>query len=136
MNVVEQFRGEYSFLSNFHPCCIKLDGRVYPSAENAYQASKTTDTAAKKIMVKLSAGQAKRFGRTIRMSPVFNRRDSMFEILEIKFSDPELRTKLSATKGKDLVEGNYWNDKFWGVCLKTGKGNNVLGIMLMKIRDK
>lgn len=28
-----------------------------------------------------------------------------------------------------------WNDKFWGVCLKTGKGSNTLGKLIMEIRS-
>lgn len=39
-----------------------------------------------------------------------------------------------ATGGEDLVEGNRWNDKFWGVCLKTGRGENWLGKLLMQVR--
>ena len=34
--------------------------------------------------------------------------------------------------GKELVEGNTWNDTLWGVC--EGKGRNILGIILMEIR--
>lgn len=35
------FRGEYGFLSNFYNCCIEYEGKVYPSVENAFKASKT-----------------------------------------------------------------------------------------------
>lgn len=36
-----RFRGKYGFLSNFYNCCIEYEGKVYPSVENAFQASKT-----------------------------------------------------------------------------------------------
>jgi predicted NAD-dependent protein-ADP-ribosyltransferase YbiA (DUF1768 family) len=39
---------------------------------------------------------------------------------------------LKATGDEELVEGNWWNDTFWGVC--NGVGENNLGKLLMKIR--
>lgn len=37
---------------------------------------------------------------------------------------------------KRITEGNYWNDKFWGVCLKSNQGQNHLGKLLMNIREE
>jgi predicted NAD-dependent protein-ADP-ribosyltransferase YbiA (DUF1768 family) len=51
-----------------------------------------------------------------------------------KFSYPELAQKLIATYPHDLIEGNYWGDEIWGVNLKTGKGLNHLGKLLVMIR--
>ena len=54
----------------------------------------------------------------------------------LKFNqNPELKRKLIATGDAVLVEENYWGDKFWGVCSKTGEGENHLGIILMKTRE-
>jgi predicted NAD-dependent protein-ADP-ribosyltransferase YbiA (DUF1768 family) len=33
-----------------------------------------------------------------------------------------------------LIEGNTWNDRYWGVCRGTGK--NRLGQILMRIRSE
>jgi predicted NAD-dependent protein-ADP-ribosyltransferase YbiA (DUF1768 family) len=33
-----------------------------------------------------------------------------------------------------LTEGNHWGDTFWGVDLRTGKGRNYLGRILMSVR--
>ena len=41
---------------------------------------------------------------------------------------------LLSTEDSSLVEGNDWNDKFWGVC--QGKGLNHLGRILMKVRKE
>ena len=38
------------------------------------------------------------------------------------------------TEDAELVEDNWWGDKFWGVC--NGEGENHLGKLLMKIRDE
>lgn len=42
-NVVNRFAGIYEFLSNFYPAPVTLDGVVYPTVENAFQAAKTGD---------------------------------------------------------------------------------------------
>lgn len=33
-----------------------------------------------------------------------------------------------------VYKGNYWKDTYWGVC--NGVGENHLGKLLMKIREK
>jgi predicted NAD-dependent protein-ADP-ribosyltransferase YbiA (DUF1768 family) len=43
-----------------------------------------------------------------------------------------MREMLLLTGDCELVEGNTWGDKFWGVC--DGEGENHLGKLLMKIR--
>lgn len=58
----------------------------------------------------------------------------MEKALRLKFQNPELRKKLIATGDKELVEGNPWGDRYWGVC--NGSGKNKLGKLLMKIRKE
>lgn len=58
----------------------------------------------------------------------------MYELLLLKFTTyPELAQKLLQTYPAVLIEGNYWKDTFWGVC--DGVGANMLGKLLMKVRD-
>jgi len=45
-----------------------------------------------------------------------------------------LKEELLATEDWELIEGNTWNDSFWGVCQR--KGENHLGKILMKIRKE
>jgi hypothetical protein len=54
----------------------------------------------------------------------------------IKFGgkEPLLTRALLATVDADLVEGNTWNDEFWGVC--NGSGENNLGRLLVKVREE
>lgn len=47
---------------------------------------------------------------------------------------PELRQRLLDTGAEELIEGNYWGDRFWGVC--AGSSANHLGKLLMKIRGE
>jgi len=58
----------------------------------------------------------------------------MAGLLTRKFADPALRQKLLATGDAKLVEGNWWGDRFWGIDLKTGEGQNTLGRLLMTLR--
>ena len=58
----------------------------------------------------------------------------MKAVLGLKFTDLELSEKLLATGDAELIEGNHWNDTFWGVC--DGVGKNWLGILLMEIREE
>lgn len=60
----------------------------------------------------------------------------MLYAIRLKFRDPLFRAQLIATGEEELVEGNRWNDKFWGVCLMTGQGENWLGRLLMQVRDE
>lgn len=62
------------------------------------------------------------------------RMNIMIELLLLKFSDYEMLHLLIATGKKYLVEGNDWNDTFWGVSNERGK--NFLGRIIMKIREK
>jgi N-glycosidase YbiA len=134
---IAHFRGEYSFLSNFYPCTILYEGEIYPSAEHAYVAAKTTDRAIRAHIRTLHyAGDVKKFGRTVTLRDGWNdvRVAEMRKILDSKFSDPVLWNKLRATAPAELIEGNYWGDKFWGQC-PVGEGRNELGKLLMAIRD-
>lgn len=59
----------------------------------------------------------------------------MYEVCWLKFSThPDLKEKLLATGDRELVEGNFWGDAYWGVYL--GVGENKLGKTLMKIRSE
>lgn len=57
----------------------------------------------------------------------------MSELLLQKFGNQNLAERLLLTGDKYLVEGNTWNDTLWGVC--EGRGRNLLGLMLMEIRQ-
>ena len=59
----------------------------------------------------------------------------MYEVCYAKFiQNPRLAKWLIETGDEILVEGNTWNDKFWGVC--NGEGANNLGKILMAIRTE
>jgi len=134
---IESFKGKYVFLSNFYPCPIYLLDEWYPSVEHAYQAAKTLNPLERKdIRTARTAAGAKKAGRRITLRPDWDqvKLDIMRDLLTQKFTDPVLRAALKATEDTELVEGNWWGDRFWGVC--KGVGENHLGHLLMDIRDK
>lgn len=59
---------------------------------------------------------------------------TMIELLLIKFSDDRMKAALLATNGKVIIEGNDWEDTLWGY--HNGRGRNLLGRILMNIRDR
>ena len=135
---IASFSGDYSFLSNFHPSPVLMDGQQYPIVEHAFQAAKTTSVAERQVIQMIrSPGQAKRQGRkvTLRDGWELIKLNVMLQLLRRKFDfDSVLAHKLLATGDKELIEGNTWNDTYWGVC--GGKGENHLGKLLMQVRKE
>lgn len=132
---VERFEGPYRFLSNFWPSPIVSNGLLHPTAEHAYQAAKTHDLALRgKISRAVSPSAAKRIGSKVPLRPFWDdmKIGIMGEILTLKFMYPELMQQLQDTGRLRLVEGNTWDDRFWGEC--HGQGRNELGKLLMRIR--
>lgn len=136
-NVINYFRNENNFLSNFAYAFIEIDGVRYPTVENAFQAMKCKDKEDRLMFVYQKPGAAKRLGRKVQLREDWEdiKVKVMYILLVKKFSQPEFREKLLATGDARLIEGNTWGDKFWGVPFgKTGK--NILGKLLMKVRQE
>jgi len=137
MNKIAGFFQEFRFLSNFYPSEITLDGVTYPTVEHAYQALKATSEEEHEfVRTQPTPKKAKWAGRKVQIRPYWDevRLDVMRTLLELKFSDPDLRLALVLTYPNELEETNYWQDVFWGVC--NGIGENHLGKLLMEIREK
>ncbi|MGD9725355.1 MAG: NADAR family protein [Nitrospira sp.] len=138
---IDNFKGEYRWLSNFHLCEIEWQGDTYRSVEHAYQAAKTSDPEERrKIREAATCGKAKRLGQKVTLDPVWAARErscklaTMRGLLWRKFQNPLLREKLIQTGRHHLIEGNDWGDTWWGVC--NGNGLNHLGRILMDIREE
>jgi hypothetical protein len=136
--IVNAFIGDYSFLSNFYPAPMTYRGVFYPTSEHAYQAAKTDDLNYKSIIATApTPSGAKRLGKRAPIREDWNdvKLGVMLEVVLAKFDqNPNLLKKLTDLEGYELVEGNYWNDTYWGVC--RGKGSNHLGKILMMVRDE
>jgi ribA/ribD-fused uncharacterized protein len=135
---IVSFTGEHAFLSNFYPCDVLLEDMIFPSAEHAYVAAKTTDMKLREIIAenKMTAGQVKRYGRDLELRDNWDHIKLLYmtKIVESKFNNKYLMSLLKSTRGYELIEVNSWGDKFYGQS-PIGVGKNYLGKILMSIRD-
>ena len=141
---IKQFQGEYRWLSNFWNKNVNIvhDGITYTSNENFYQAMKTKDIDKRIQISKMTEAEAKAEGKWIEKSHMFRenwtdvKEKVMLFGLRQKFSNPIMKQKLIDTEDLIIEEGNTWSDVEWGICLKTGEGQNKLGKLLMKVRSE
>lgn len=140
MNIVKEFQKEFRFLSNFYPSSVSYDDVVYKTLEHAYQAAKSLDkNYRQQILVCKTPGDAKRIGKKVKLRSGWNeiKYGIMCDLVRKKFiSNPVLMQMLLNTGDSILQEGNYWNDTYWGIDLRTGVGENNLGKILMLVRGK
>jgi ribA/ribD-fused uncharacterized protein len=153
MEIIKEFKGEHEIYSNFYPSIIKAGWITYPTVEHYFQAMKTlphttieiADHEGKPITINLRLWislaptplNAKQLGRRLELRPDWE--DIKIPVMRWglieKFKHPELAKQLLATGNAVLEEGNLWHDKFWGIDLKTGIGDNHLGKLLMEVRN-
>jgi ribA/ribD-fused uncharacterized protein len=147
MDKIASFHGRYRFLSNFFPSpftseypeILETPGTFkFLTVEHAYQSSKPASPIERQtIYLAETPGIAKRTGRKVQARPGWD--DMKVEVMryfvEKKFEQNDsLRAMLLSTGSAELVEGNTWNDTFWGVC--RGRGENHLGRILMDVRGR
>jgi len=137
------FKDELYFLSNFYPSKILYKGTFWPTVEHAYQGEKCSDLdMAEVIRNVLTPEHAKGIGKRVAIRKDWEeiKIDVMTDLVLAKFTqNEELKKKLLNTGNLKLIEGNYWHDNFWGNCYcnkcKHIEGQNILGIILMEIRN-
>ncbi len=146
-DAIREFQGEFRFLSNFWLARVRLSAKLLPGlkedlqfehVEGAYQAAKCANPGDALRFVGLKAFEAKRLGKEIMVHADWNsvKEAIMLDLVRQKFSIPSLGRLLQNTGELHIAEGNAWGDRFWGVDLKTGIGQNRLGKMLMNIREE
>lgn len=136
--IIDRFTQQegYEFLSNFHSSTLSYEGKLYPTAEHAYQASKSKDEVVREtIRRSKNPAEAKKLGHCILPYEGWHDQkiDIMRKIIKEKFENPFLRHLLLKTDDAELILNNKWNDRFWGVC--RGIGENWLGKILMEERQ-
>ncbi len=154
--MISEFKGEYFFLSNFF-----LSNQVLPTPtglltfranEYFFVFCKTQNVEHKLAILNApTPGIAKRMGGPkgyvmpdgslfkIDLRPDWPqvRDPAMIAGVELKFGQNlDLKLALIATHPQELQEGNMWWDEYWGINLRTGKGQNKLGKMLMDLRGR
>lgn len=145
---IMHFTGTHAYLSNFY---IEPDGT---HVEGEFQAAKCVHPIDAVHILTLTPGNAKRYGGRVTLKTEWElvKIGIMWNLVRQKFMDHDYLLKLLlATGDAELIEGNTWNDKFWGkVCKSTNPldillevgsveqwvGENHLGKILMKVREE
>lgn len=147
---IDRFTGQYEFLSNFAKSPISLlcfgiftpydhtyGEFVYDTVEHYYQANKTL-LAGDRSLIRCAdtPALAKRLGRGVLIRSDWEAKKLcvMRAGLGEKFAPGSMMAeRLLETGNEMLIEGNHWQDTFWGVDDKLG-GENWLGWLLMAQR--
>lgn len=131
---------EYKEFSTYYPVKLNVGGKVWPTAEHYFQAMKFPDAPdyQEEIRKAKTPAQAKKLGATKDYAPRSDwssvRDTVMLEITKIKFSSDPLKKKLLDTENA-LIRNLAPLDNYWGVG-RSGKGQNRLGSILMKVRKE
>jgi len=129
---------EFGCFSNFSPDAVEIDGKKYQTSEHYYQAMKTLDeNEQENIRNAYTAHISKQLGRAAPLRPDFDeiKDDIMRKVLRAKFTQNEaLKRTLLSTGEREIIELSPW-DEYWG-CGKKNKGLNMLGKLLMDLREK
>ena len=119
----------------------RVEGKLYPTCEHAYQAAKCTDPQGREqIRNARSPLQAKQLANeTYKASRDPNWGDNKVAVVErilrAKLAQhPEAQEALRESGSQDIVEDSP-DDYFWGQGAD-GSGRNMLGKLWMKLRDE
>jgi ribA/ribD-fused uncharacterized protein len=126
------------FLGNFYRARMFIYGRWWNWVEAPYQARKTFVPAEiEAIWNAPKPMEARTIGQSVTMTPDWDhiKRAVMKECCLAKFlQHPDLRRQLMETGTEELIEDSPV-DAYWG-CGKDGTGQNVLGQVLMELREE
>lgn len=133
-------RDEFGAFSNFAPYPIWLDGKKWPTSEHYFQSQKFELPERKEaIRATSSPLDAARMGRQSGWAPRSHwdelRNEAMRAAVWAKFTQHgPLRNLLLSTGSAKLVEHTR-NDDYWADG-GDGNGKNMLGVILMEVRER
>ncbi len=133
-------KGEYGEFSNFSRHPFKLDGLLWPTAEQFFQAQKFEDAKYREtIRLAHSASIAARLGRSrsVPIRPDWEevKDEVMLRGIPAKFHAHATVKELLLSTGHEEIVEKTTGDAYWG-CGSDGDGKNRLGIILMRVRDE
>lgn len=131
---------KYGKFSNFTTAPILLDGKTWKTVEHYFQAQKFAGTEqeneirnAATPMIAANKGRSRKY--PLRHDWESVKDQIMRSAVTAKFEQhPELRQLLLSTGEEPIIEKTT-TDLYWG-CGTDGTGKNMLGIILMEVRDR
>ena len=131
----------YGEFSNFYNRMIYIDGVGWRTTEHYFQAMKFTGSPAYMETIRMSntARKAANLGRSrdypLREDWEEVKDDVMYECVKAKFSQhSDLKELLLSTGSANIIE-HTGKDAYWADG-GDGSGKNMLGIILMRVRDE
>jgi len=134
----------YGAFSNLYRCQVEFEGEVYLTSEHAYQAGKARKPDVRKWLMEAPSpallAMAAHGLYYWDVSPGWSTKkfDRMRAVLRAKFTQHhDLKDLLLATGEARLVEAATVDNevnRLWGEV--NGVGRNMLGILLMELREK
>lgn len=126
--------------SNFAPYRIHLDGKTWPTSEHYFQAMKFLDDANQEVVrnastPRIAADMGRDRNRPLRKDWESVKDDIMCKAVRAKFAQHDDLTKLLLDTGDAKLVEHTANDAYWGDG-GDGSGKNMLGIILMQVRDE
>jgi|ERR1019366_2446041 ribA/ribD-fused uncharacterized protein len=133
-------QGDYGCFSNFSRHPFKLKGFSWKTSEHYFQAQKFAGTALEGAVGECNKpSEAAIMGRD-RKNPLRNdwesiKDDIMREAVYAKFTQDEQIQKVLLSTGDEKLVEHSSNDSYWADG-GDGSGKNMLGIILMEVRDR
>lgn len=139
---IKFYEDKYYMLSNLSAHAVKFEGRLFPTSEHAYQASKFIDD---KVVEEIRRAKSPLEAKVVAKSKLGTSAENpnwqsdklltMEKILKAKLDQHlEVKNAVISTGNAEIVEDSPV-DSFWG-CGKDGKGESHLGKLWMKIRKE
>ncbi len=130
----------YGCFSNFSKHSFEINGKHWPTSEHYFQAMKFEGTVvAEQIRCAASAMAAANIGRD-RNHPLRSDWEAVKDdimrvaVLNKFLQNREIADVLKSTGNQELIEKTS-DDYYWG-CGTAGTGKNMLGKILMEVREK
>lgn len=136
-NKIESFTGKYSFLSMEYPCEFFMDAIKFKTVSAAYYAQKSQDINAWNKFARLNPNKARQKAAMLLDTDIWEtyRFEYLYKANKAKFDSSQLlKDQLCETKGKLLLNKVPYKEEYLGIF--NGNGKNVLGKVLMKLRDE
>lgn len=131
---------EYGCFSNFSHHQFIINGKIWRTSEHYFQAQKFHNSKYEEIIRSLdSPMKAAEMGRDRNLPLRKDWEDVKYSVMKKanfeKFKqNAEIREILFSTGNEEIIE-NTVHDYYWG-CGKNGTGKNILGIILMEVREE
>lgn len=136
-NKITSFTGNYSFLAMEFPCEFFMNAVKFKSATAAFYAQKSTDINSWNKFARLNPNRARQKASALPEPDDYeeNKYLYLYKANKLKFDCNELlRKSLCELKGKELINNVPYKEEYLGIF--NGKGENMLGKVLMQIRDE